>query len=107
MQLKIGWLLLLLVDVGVGQVALASITEPSGHVCVDGCDGWLLSPGGLLLSLGGDDEDWHDGSSGVALQSTCASALCAGESMAITGAFIVFVIVTFHYLFVTVRWAML
>jgi hypothetical protein len=41
------------VDVGGGHVALASITEPSGHVCVDGCDGWLLSAGGLLLSLGG------------------------------------------------------
>jgi len=42
---------------GVGHVALASITEPSGHVCVDGCGGGelLLSLGGLLLllSLGG------------------------------------------------------
>jgi hypothetical protein len=36
-----------------------------------------LSAGGLLLSLGGGvDEAWHDGSSGVALQSTCANALC-------------------------------
>jgi hypothetical protein len=39
LQLKVGWLLLPVVDVEVGHVALASITEPSGHVCVDGCGG--------------------------------------------------------------------
>ena len=66
LQLTLVGLLLPVVEVGLGHVALASITEPSGHVCVDGCGGGelllslgglllLLSLGGWLLSLGGDD----------------------------------------------------
>jgi hypothetical protein len=64
------------VCVGLGQVALASITEPSGHVCCGG----LLSAGGGLLSA-----DGHEGSFGVVLQSTVGGGLLSGDTGPWTG----------------------
>jgi hypothetical protein len=63
LQLTLVGLLLPVVDVDVGHVALASITEPSGHVCVDGGGvghvalASITEPSGHVCVDGGDDDD--------------------------------------------------